>query len=67
MSGLPCLVVLVHASDIVVEPQHRHNRHEGHNQRQAGKDPDEVAEAAPGTPHPADHDSISFTRACTME
>lgn len=61
------LIVLAGASRMVERLEHRHQRHEHRHYHQAGHVSQEPARLVGQELDPPPHDSISFTRRCTIE
>ena len=68
------LVVSQRLADVLEHLEYRHQRQEDKDEDEAGQDAGHLADAAPeptAAAHQPDqrtpHDSISFTRACTIE
>lgn len=68
------LVVSQRLADVLEHPEHRHERQEDKDEDEAGQKADHLTHATPEPPAGANrpyqrvpHDSISFTRVCTIE
>ena len=68
------LVVSQRLADVLEHPEHRHERQEEQDEGKAGQKARHLAHTVPEPPAAAHqpnertpHDSISFTRACTIE